>query len=100
MLKRKQKWIALVVALFLMATVLPAFGQQDGWSKEPTAAAMIADFALVRPLGIVACVLGTGFFIVSLPFSALGGNTKEVGKKLVKEPAQFTFARPLGMVDY
>jgi len=41
-------------------------------------------------------VVGTAVFIVSLPFSALGGNTKIACQKLVKDPAKFTFKRPLG----
>jgi len=47
-------------------------------------------------LGIVATVFGCAVFVVSLPFSALGGNTKQAVQKLVKEPAAFTFVRPLG----
>ena len=34
--------------------------------------------------------------VISLPFSALGGNVKEAGSKLVVAPAKFTFQRPLG----
>ena len=57
---------------------------------------MVADAVIVRPLGVIATILGVGLFIVSLPFSALGGNVKEAGKKLVVDPAIFTFKRPLG----
>ena len=55
-----------------------------------------ADALIVRPLGICATILGVGLFVISLPFSALGGNVKEAGKKLVVAPAKFTFQRPLG----
>ena len=64
--------------------------------NEVTPEAMGADLLVVRPLGIVASVLGTAVFIVSLPFSALGGNTKTACQKLVQDPAKFTFKRPLG----
>ncbi len=64
--------------------------------EENSGSVMTADLILVRPLGIVATVLGCAVFIVSLPFSALGGNTKQASQKLVKEPAAFTFTRPLG----
>jgi hypothetical protein len=33
---------------------------------------------------------------VSLPFSAMGGNTKTAFNKMVADPAAFTFKRPLG----
>jgi hypothetical protein len=58
--------------------------------------AMAADLVLARPLGFVATVLGTALFIVSLPFSAAGGNSKEAFERLVEDPAKFTFTRPLG----
>ncbi|MCC7257813.1 MAG: hypothetical protein IT486_05540 [Gammaproteobacteria bacterium] len=63
---------------------------------RPTFAAMFADGLLVRPLGLGATVLGAATWLVTLPFSALGGNIDEATQKLVVEPAQFTFTRPLG----
>jgi len=35
-------------------------------------------------------------YVVSLPFSLLGQNPGEAGAALVKEPAAYTFTRPLG----
>lgn len=72
----------------------PAQDQVPG--EQASAEEMIADFLLLRPLGIVATVVGTAFFIVSLPFSLPGGNTKAAFQRLVIEPAAFTFHRPLG----
>ena len=96
----KNKCLVLILAAALViVAALPASAEEQAWSKEPTAAAMIADFVIVRPLGIVACAVGSAFFVVSLPFSAAGGNIKGVYQKLVAEPAKFTFARPLGDVD-
>ncbi|HXG27969.1 MAG TPA: hypothetical protein VNJ47_03865 [Nevskiales bacterium] len=63
---------------------------------EPSAEAMAVDVLLVRPASLVATVLGTGFFVVSLPFSILGGNVDEAGRNLVLKPAKTTFIRPLG----
>jgi hypothetical protein len=57
---------------------------------------MTADLCLVRPLGIASTVLGAAVFVVSLPFSILGGNVGEAGNKLVVDPAKFTFVRPIG----
>src|SRR5690625_1953105 len=61
-----------------------------------SAAAMTPDALLVRPLGLVATVLGAGLFVVSLPLSALGGNVGEAAQTLVVAPAEMTFVRPLG----
>jgi len=58
---------------------------------------MAADFAVVRPLQFVALVTGTVFFVVSLPFSALGHNVDDAYQKMMAEPARMTFLRPLGV---
>ncbi|MFW6235191.1 MAG: hypothetical protein ACOC24_00240, partial [Desulfovibrionales bacterium] len=63
---------------------------------EDTAAAMAADALVVRPVGIAATVVGGALFIVSLPFSALGGNTDQTFDRMVADPARFTFTRELG----
>ncbi|GAB3674432.1 hypothetical protein [Salinisphaera aquimarina] len=65
-------------------------------SGPPSAAAMGVDVALVRPFSLAATVLGTGLFVVALPFSLLGMNVGEAGERLVVEPAKYTFVRPLG----
>jgi hypothetical protein len=85
--------IATLVLVPMGASVLAREGSLD---EKNTAGAMTADLVIVRPLGIVATVLGCAVFVVSLPFSALGSNTKEASQRLVKDPAQFTFKRPLG----
>ncbi len=67
-----------------------------GAEREPGAVGMIIDGLVVRPLGLVATVLGTVAFVVTLPFSALGGNVEEAGENLVVGPAAYTFTRCLG----
>jgi hypothetical protein len=64
-------------------------------SSEPTGGEMMAEI-LMRPFMLVGTVLTTATFIIMSPFSALGGNFGESFDKLVKEPAAYTFTRPLG----
>ncbi len=64
--------------------------------EEPSAEVMAADMLLARPLGVVATVAGTAVFLVSLPFSAAGGNVEQAAKTLVVGPARETFVRCLG----
>jgi hypothetical protein len=79
------------------ALALPPAALAEGYiSEEPTPEAMFADGLLVRPLGLCGIVLGTATWIVTLPFSLLGGNVGEAADALVVEPAKFTFTRPLG----
>lgn len=61
--------------------------------------AMTVDLVLLRPLGLVATLGGTLIFVVSSPFSALGGNIDEAWNSLVVTPAEYTFKRPLGDSD-
>lgn len=65
-------------------------------AATPTAEAMILDGLLYRPLALVSTLIGTGVFIVTLPFSAAGGNVHDAGERLVLEPARDTFTRCLG----
>ena len=86
----------LIASLVFIPFGTSALAKTQMSDEENTGSVMTADLVLVRPLGIVATVLGCAVFIVSLPFSALGGNTKQASQKLVQEPAAFTFTRPLG----
>lgn len=90
-----------MVFLLILTFVLVPFGtsvlaRELSVDEKNTAGAMTADLVFVRPLGIVATILGCAVFVVSLPFSALGNNTEEASQKLVIDPVQFTFKRPLG----
>ncbi len=90
------------IVFFLIATLVfipfgtSALAESQKISDDISAGAMAADLVFARPLGLVALVLGSAIFIVSLPFSALGGNAKDASQKLVLDPAKFTFKRPLG----
>ncbi len=64
--------------------------------EAPKAYSMIGDLVIARPLLIGATVLGAAAFVVSLPFTALGGNVGEAGKALVVEPGKAAFVRCLG----
>jgi hypothetical protein len=65
----------------------------------PTAEQMALDIVLVRPLSLVGTVLGTAVFIVALPINALTLNFKDPARRLILEPAKYTFVRPLGDLD-
>ncbi|MCD6273440.1 MAG: hypothetical protein J7K30_11520 [Deltaproteobacteria bacterium] len=100
MLKTARRTIVfLVIGVFvivLTSSTAIAENQHSTSLDDGNAAAMIADFIFVRPLGNVAIVTGAAFFTLSMPFSALGGNFKQSVRKLVVEPFKFTWIRPLG----
>ena len=86
----------MVVVFVITAAASSSWAQATIKDEEISTENMVADALIVRPLGIVATILGAGLFVISLPFSALGQNVKEAGQKLVVAPAKFTFTRPLG----
>jgi hypothetical protein len=78
------------------ATQQNASGNTIYTADAPPAFAMAADLLIARPLLIAATVVGTGVFIIALPFSALGGNVGESADALIGEPGREAFARCLG----
>lgn len=81
----------LIVALSLVS--MPAWAAAE---DAPSAGAMTADLLIARPLGVVFTAVGAAVFIISLPFTAAGGNIEQAGKELVVGPAKMTFVRCLG----
>jgi hypothetical protein len=50
----------------------------------------------MRPIGIVGTAVGSVVWLVSYPFAAWGGNSNESTQRLVADPFEWTFQRPLG----
>ena len=90
------------VSKFIKILALCAFVAvpTTGWSRTieevPSAVAMTGDALFVRPVMLVTTLLGAGIFIISSPFSALGGNIGESWDVLVEGPFETTFVRCLG----
>jgi len=96
---------AVALALTTGLLALPAHAQvaQQNTSGDPMytanapkAFSMIGDLLIARPLLIGATAIGAVAFVVSLPFSAAGGNIGEAGHALVVEPGKEAFVRCLG----
>jgi len=67
-----------------------------GPEDEPSGAEMMVDAVIARPIGVATTVVGVAAFVVTLPFSALGGNINQAADKLIVEPGKETFVRCLG----
>ncbi len=67
--------------------------------QAPPAYAMVGDLVIARPLLIAATIIGAGVFVISLPFTAAGGNVGEAGKALVVDPGKEAFVRCLGCTE-
>lgn len=93
---KKSLIIITIAAMMTMPLATDTLAAEYFETEDPSGGAMMFDLAVVRPVGIIATAIGCVFFVVSSPFSALGGNINTAGEKLVKDPAAFTFKRPLG----
>jgi hypothetical protein len=95
----KHRLIAGVLLCAFGLASVPARAEEladDQINSRPSAMAMFGDVVLARPALFAATVIGTGLFVVSLPFTVMGGNVKESAKTLIAGPAKATFVRCLG----
>ena len=60
--------------------------------------AVALDVLILRPMGLLATVAGTGFFVASLPISFATQQVGDAKGILVDEPFENTFERPLGRI--
>lgn len=92
---------AAVAALLLASAAVcaqePYIDERDG---QPSAGAMAFDLIVIRPLSLVATILGSTLFVLQLPLAAIQGEPPlGPAEKLVVEPARYTFERPLGVME-
>jgi len=90
-----KRTVTLLTVSATLAVSAPALAAQQ-YPESYRAQSATADALIARPLGILVTGVGAAVFLVSLPFSALGGNVGESAQMLVLKPAKETFARCLG----
>ena len=76
----------------------PAIAYADASESRAPGLYMAADVLIARPALLALTLVGTALYVVSLPFSVIGGNTAEAAEVLVAGPARATFTRCLGCV--
>ncbi len=86
------------------AVALGCFYATPAWASNGTdyyadATSIAVDAVVVRPLCLVATVIGSALFVVSLPFAAPSKSVHRAAHALVVQPARTTFTRPLGDLD-
>lgn len=91
----KRVIVLLTTLALVVVPCMTCFAEGIEQDDDLIAGKMAAE-VIVRPLGICATLIGAAIFIVTLPFSALGGNTQAAHEYLVEDPFKFTFNRPLG----
>lgn len=91
-------FLAVFVALSPAVTALAQDVAVDPFREEQgtTPGFVVFDALLVRPLSLAATCIGTAAFVVSLPIALVTRQTRQTVEILMKEPAEYTFTRPLG----
>jgi len=82
--------------LLTVFCALAIVGVSPAMAAEKDSASVVTDIIIVRPACFLATLLGSAFFVVSLPISATSRSIKSTGHILVATPARATFTRPLG----
>jgi len=85
----KYKLLTLLISASLaFASMQPALAaiEIDETDFGPSYETMAVDTVVGKPLQLIAAVAGTAAYIVSLPFSLIGGNAEQAQQKLFVEP--------------
>ena len=94
MIRKFSHILVATVAACLLA--FSSVGHARAIDESPSALAMAGDAVFVRPVLLATTIVGSAVYLISLPFSLLGGNAGEAGETLVVGPAKATFVRCLG----
>ncbi len=88
------KVVYVLAMTFLLS--LPNLSFAQAVEEKPSAMAMIGDLLIARPFLLAITAVGSTAYVVSLPFTLAGGNSREAAETLVIRPAASTFVRCLG----
>lgn len=98
-MRRLPRPVVAALAAALLCMSAPSAAAESVVDDAPSAEAMTFDLFIMRPLSLAGTVVGTAIYIVALPFNLLTLNLAEPGRRLVVEPAKYTFVRDLGDLD-
>lgn len=85
---------ALCLAVLLAGSSVAA--EMPEPTPEPSDSAVVFDVLLIRPLSLASLAVGSGIFIVGLPFTVPTGSLGVSAKRLIGDPFWHTFMRPIG----
>lgn len=88
-----KKTISLILVLIIVFTSSLALAEAGDDALD-----VIADSVILRPLGIVALLSGSVLYVISLPIATITDSTDRTYEKLIKDPYDYTFVRPVGEI--
>ena len=95
----------ITTALLISCLMLPqtlwaqdaaSMAREGAVDENPNGFAMVGDFFVARPIGLLLTAGGAALWLVSLPFTLLAGNAGDVADNLILGPGEQTFMRCLG----
>ncbi len=92
----RKGWACALLAVSLGLLPVSGPAQQDSTVSGDKTTDMVLDVVVMRPLGLVATVVGTVLTVVALPFTIPSGSVESSARELILRPADYTFRRPLG----
>jgi cell division septation protein DedD len=87
---------AILLGAVLALLITPATQTQAGERLvDGSGGAYLAE-VVVRPVGLAGTILGTGFYIITWPFSKASGSSEAAKRELIDKPFDATFKRKFG----
>lgn len=95
MKRYKKAFSMLLISAMIMGSIYPNALAWAQWNPNDSVTDewKMIDILVARPMGIVAGILGTGIFILSLPYTLSTGGVDEAADTFIKRPFKFSFTR-------
>ena len=87
---------AILLGAVLALLITPATQTQAGERLEDGSGGAYLAEVVVRPVSLAGTILGTGFYIITWPFSIASGSSEAAKRDLIDKPFDATFKRKLG----
>ena len=99
-MRGKRLIILSIILCFMLSIVSSGVAGESTESNNMNSDLMMFDMVLARPAGLISIGVGTTLFVLSLPFTLCSRNVKHTAHKLIMEPINYTFTRPLGQMEW
>lgn len=95
MKRLKKAGLIFMIISFVLVSLYTMGWAEEIWSKnDPVRDELnMMDLLLARPIGVAAGLVGTGVFILSLPFTIPTGSVDDAAQMFVVKPFNFSFER-------
>ena len=91
--------LTLAMLLFSATSLVHAMDDTAQGGSDVSAETILVDGVILRPMGVLATIVGSVAFVVTLPFSIPTRSVDKAAQKLVVDPAKYTFVRPMGQIE-